>query len=283
MPRAACAVTHGAASRRCARLPRPSQGLPHMLISHELRTLAAGLITGVLTIFVAGCATEPGITREQGDAILAELKAIHEALGEKEEPEPAKPPPTLHVSTVGGQTFGSPTAPLTLVEFTDFQCPFCRRFHERTWPDIKKNYVDAGKLRYLVLDLPLPFHPGAKPAALGARCAADQGKYWPMHDRLIAVPEDQLTAPHIRELAVSLGLDATRYDACMSGGQAAAQVDASAKVANGVGLTGTPSFVLGRASGDAVDGVAIVGAQPYEVFASRIDAALAGLSAPAAH
>jgi protein-disulfide isomerase len=242
------------------------------------RSILAG---AALLTLLAACASEPGITRAQGDAILAELKAIHAAL-EQNDPEPAKPAATLHVPTVGGQAFGRADAPLTLVEFTDFQCPFCRRFHDRTWPEIKKNYVDSGKLRYLVLDLPLPFHAGARPAALGARCAAEQGKYWPMHDRLFAVEEDQLTAAHIRELALSLGVDATRYDACLAAAQTGAQIDASSKAANAIGLTGTPSFVLGRDTGDAVDGVAIVGAQPYEVFAARIDSALKAVPTPTA-
>jgi len=222
------------------------------------------------------------MTRAQGDAILAELKAIHESLAQNDQ-QPAKPAPTVHVPTVGGQAFGRADAPLTLVEFTDFQCPFCRRFHDRTWPEVRKNYVDTGKLRYLVLDLPLPFHAGALPAALGARCAAEQGKYWPMRDRLFATPEDQLTPAHIREVALSLGVDVTRYDACLAAAQTKALIDASSRAANNVGLTGTPSFVLGRAAGDAVDGVAIVGAQPYDVFAARIDTALNALPAPAGH
>jgi protein-disulfide isomerase len=256
--------------------------MPTPLAFRGLRSClaAAGLI------LLAACAAEDGMTRAQGDAILAELKAIHESLEQNDRndrPEPAKPAPTVHVPTAGGQAFGRADAPLTLVEFTDFQCPFCRRFHDRTWPEVKKNYVDTGKLRYLVLDLPLPFHAGALPSALGAHCAAEQGKYWPMHDRLFGIAEDQLTAAHIRELALSLGVDASRYDACLAAAKTTAAIDASSKAANNVGLTGTPSFVLGHATGDAVDGAAIVGAQPYEVFAARIDSALSALPAPAAH
>jgi protein-disulfide isomerase len=248
----------------------------------NIRCLRSRLAGAGFMILLAGCATEPGMTRAQGDAILAELKAIHESL-EQNDHEPAKPAPTLHVPTAGGETIGRADAPLTLIEFTDFQCPFCRRFHDRTWPEVKKNYVDTGKLRYMVLDLPLPFHAGARPAALGARCAAEQGKYWPMHDRLFATEEEQLTSAHIRDLALSLGVDAPRYDACLAAAPTGAQIDASSKAANNVGLTGTPSFVLGRATGDAVDGAAIVGAQPYEVFAARIDAALKAQPAPAGH
>jgi protein-disulfide isomerase len=78
-------------------------------------------------------------------------------------------------------SLGRSDAPLTLLEFTDYQCPYCRKFQAETWPLLKKNYIDTGKLRFIVRDLPLSFHSSARPAAEAAHCAAEQGKFWEMH------------------------------------------------------------------------------------------------------
>ena len=89
------------------------------------------------------------------------------------------------MATAGEPSLGKPDAPLTLVEFSDYQCPFCRRFFEQTLPALKSKYIDAGQLRYVFRDFPLDqIHPQARQAAESVHCAAEQGKYWEMHDLL---------------------------------------------------------------------------------------------------
>ena len=84
---------------------------------------------------------------------------------------------------------GDKNAPLTVVEFTDYQCPFCQRFHVTSYPDLKKNYIDTGKVRFYSRDLPLDFHANAMRAAQAARCANDQGQYWKMREIMSANPD----------------------------------------------------------------------------------------------
>ena len=168
-------------------------------------------------------------------------------------------------------TLGSDKAKVTMVEFTDFQCPFCKRSFEGTWPQIKKDYVDTGKVKVVVRDLPLSFHPNAKPGALAARCAGDQGKYWEMHDKLFTSQEEWTpladATAKIKEYAKGLGLNAASFNTCIDDKKYDSQIDAEVTLANKVGATGTPTFF--------VNGKQIVGAQPIGAFTSAIDAELA--------
>jgi len=173
------------------------------------------------------------------------------------------------------QAQGSGSAPLTMVEFTDYQCPYCRRFQAEVWPRLKREYVDTGKLRFIVRDLPLPFHAGAKPAAEAAHCAAEQGRFWPMHDALLATGAD-LSAKGIEQRAGALGLDVGRFDACVAAGKYAAAIERNAAQADALGLRGTPAFVIGRVRQGELQGWPIEGALPYEEFDALLRQVLAG-------
>src|SRR5580704_11010299 len=132
---------------------------------------------------------DAGITREQGDEILNELRQIRQLLerqSKTQTPAPAPAPPlTGKLRLEGGYSLGSNDAPLTIVEFTDYQCPYCRQFESATLPDIRKKYIDTGKVRFVVRDFPLvTMHPDAMQAAEAAHCAGDQGQFLPMHDAL---------------------------------------------------------------------------------------------------
>jgi len=173
------------------------------------------------------------------------------------------------------QVRGSAAAPLTLVEFTDYQCPYCRRFQAEVWPRIRHDYVDTGKVRFIVRDLPLPFHAAAKPAAEAAHCAAEQGKFWPMHDALLAKGSD-LSAQGIEQHARALKLDVNRFDTCVASGKYAAAIGHNAAEADALGLRGTPSFIIGRVQQGQLSGWAVEGALPYEDFDALLRQALAG-------
>ena len=165
---------------------------------------------------------------------------------------------------------GDENADVTLVEFTDYQCPFCARFYSQTYDQLMKDYVDTGKVRYIMRDLPLSFHPNAKPAALAARCAGDQGKYFEMHDMLFETQAEWQGLADVTEAfsgyAADLGLNGASFSSCVSNGDHNDAIDADVALAGKVGATGTPSFFI--------NGEKLVGAQPYATFQATIDAAL---------
>ena len=170
---------------------------------------------------------------------------------------------------------GNDNAPLVLVELTDFQCPFCARHVKSVMPEISKNYVSTGKLKYVVLDFPLPFHKNAEKAAEAAHCAESQGKYWEMHELLFA-NQKALDTEHLIGYATQLGLDTDAFKNCLESGQLAKKVQASKTEGTSAGVTGTPTLFLGRTqeNGKVKLTKRITGAQPYPVFQKTIDAML---------
>jgi protein-disulfide isomerase len=249
-----------------------------------LQRYAKRFLLTVAVIVAAGGATLParaqGITVKQADELLQqnrdvlnELKQIHQLMerqlaGQARPAVAAAPPPDdkVHIEIKpGAYSIGRADAPLTMVEYTDYQCPFCRQFHIATFEEIKKNYIDTGKLRYVSRDFPLDMHENAPRAAMAARCAADQGKFWELRHVMI-VNASQLQSQNITTYATDLKLDADELNACVTSGKYRAEVDQSMAEGRAAGVSGTPSFVLGRTEKDAVDGVRIVGAQPYAVF-----------------
>lgn len=171
---------------------------------------------------------------------------------------------------------GDANAPLTLVEMTDFQCPFCGRHVQTVIPKIMKNYVSTGKLKYVVRDFPLPFHKNAQKAAEAAHCAGAHGKYWEMHDLLFA-NQKALGAEQLVGYATQLGLGAEAFAACLESGQFAEKVQASHAEGSSAGVTGTPSTFLGHTQADGKVELTkrITGAQPYPIFQQTIEALLA--------
>lgn len=167
-------------------------------------------------------------------------------------------------------TLGNKDAKVVMVEFTDYQCPFCKRAFESTWPQIKKDYVDTGKMWYVLRDLPLSFHPNAKPGALAARCAGEQDKYIEMHDMLFTKQDEwaQLAdaSDKFKEYAKTLGLNTGSFDSCVDDKKYEDVVEADIALAGKVSATGTPTFY--------VNGKQVVGAQPISAFTSAIEEAL---------
>lgn len=187
-------------------------------------------------------------------------------------PAQAPPPPVTNAKVgIGGlPVLGRKDAPLTLVEFSDYQCPFCRAFHTGAFEQIKKEWIDAGKLRMISWDLPLEFHSNAARAAQAARCAAEQNKFWELRVLLIA-NAGQLEGDAIIGYARQVPqLDLERFKTCTSSNKYTAEIKKAADIANAQGISGTPSFLLGKTNGDQVDGVIIVGAQPYAAFETQL-------------
>ena len=171
---------------------------------------------------------------------------------------------------------GRADAPVTLVEFSDYQCPFCQRFFATTLSAIEKQYIDTGKVRYVFRDFPLDqMHPQARKAAEAAHCAGEQGKYWEMHEVLFQ-NQRALAPPQLAEYARTVGVDGSKFDECLSSGRHAARVERGLADGAAVGVQGTPTFVVGKTkAGDVVEGTPIRGAQTLEMFRRIIDQTLA--------
>jgi protein-disulfide isomerase len=217
-----------------------------------------------------------GMTREQADEILTELKAIHQLL---EHPpaaavaaQPAANPTPSKVTmgvASGWYSIGRDDAPVTVVEFADYQCPFCRRFHSDAFAELKKDFIDTGKVRFVSRDLPLDFHPNAPGGAAAARCAGDQGKFWEMRDLLLASDADLSQASLVQD-ARQIHIDASTFSTCLGDKKYAAAIQKDVADAGSLGISGTPSFVVAKTAKDQMNGVLIVGAVPFSVFDNAI-------------
>jgi protein-disulfide isomerase len=173
---------------------------------------------------------------------------------------------------------GSDKAVLILVEFSDYQCPFCGQYARETFPQIRRDYIDTGKLKHVFRDFPIEsIHPDALKAAEAAHCAGEQGKYWEMHDRLFA-NQRALGQAQLVVHAQALGLDSQPFQQCLDSGKYAGEIRKNLEDGQKAGVRGTPTFFLGHT--DAKDSSQVrvarmlVGAQPYARFKEAIDALL---------
>jgi protein-disulfide isomerase len=238
------------------------------------RTLRAALAVAAVGTLLAGSslARADGITSEQGQAILDELKLIRQTLEKMQSPQQA-PAPDDKVSyklSPGGFSLGDAKAPLVVVEYTDFQCPFCQQFHNTAFAQIKANYIDTGKVRFISRDFPLDFHDNARRAATAGRCAAEQGKYWELRHVMI-VNADQLKPDNLASYAAQIKMDVPKFKTCLdSPDKFKAQIDQDIAEGGVAGVQGTPSFVIGYLDNDKIQGVRLVGAQPYAQFDAKI-------------
>lgn len=212
-----------------------------------------------------------GMTKDQAEAILNELKAIHQLLLNQQNANAKAAPSAPATDKVqmklasGWYSIGREDAPVTMVEFTDYQCPFCRKYHTDTFAELKKNYIDTGKVRFISRDLPLEFHPYAQKAAEAARCAGDQNKFWELRDRMITNSAD-LSQEAILKMAQADSLDLVTFRACLDADKHKSEIQKDAADASALGISGTPSFVIGKATKDTLDGDRVVGAVAASVF-----------------
>ncbi|MFO7694200.1 MAG: DsbA family protein [Vicinamibacterales bacterium] len=232
--------------------------------------VVAGLLLGA-----CGNAKAQGITAQQAEEMLKELRAIRQALERVTPPAPAPAQEqTAKLTNLGGYSLGRADAPLTLVEFTDLQCQFCNRFSTQVFAQIKAAYIDTGKVRFVTRDFPLDFHPEALPAARAARCAGEQDKFWEMRDALVR-GYNRLGPAFVTSAAEGLKLDMAAFKACASSTKFDAAIMQDMSEGRAINVEGTPTFVLGRTAPQGLDGVLIVGAQPFAAFDAKIKELLA--------
>src|ERR1017187_5438489 len=216
---------------------------------------------------------DSGITSEQAQQILDELRQIRQLLQQQAEKNGPPAPSRAKLDLQGFQMLGSKDAPLTLVEFTDYQCPYCQRFHTTVFGELKKTYIDTGKVRFYSRDLPLDsLHPNAMRAAQAARCAADQDQYWKLRDIMGANP-DKLDMDGLLADATSLKMNIGAFKGCLDTQKYKEAVQTDVLEAMKIGAEATPTFVLGKSTPQGVDGELAVGLQPYTEFVKAISKA----------
>jgi protein-disulfide isomerase len=173
---------------------------------------------------------------------------------------------------------GQPSAPVTIVEISDYHCPFCRRHVQQTQPSLYSTFVQAGKVRHAFVHYPIAqLHPDAHLSHEGAACAADQGKFWDLHTRLFDEPAK--TGEQVTALAEKSGLDMAAFRQCFDSGKHRDAVKASVERIQKMNISGTPMFLVGKTpSGSEPMTIAkiIEGAQPFDAFKAAIEEVSAG-------
>ncbi len=243
--------------RLAARLRQASRSTDHAWLRVAIVLLAA--------LGLAACGAE-----------APAASAGHPAATGRMVPTMAKTPSSAtSASPDDPRSMGDPQAPIRVIEYSDFQCPFCARFASDTAAQIQAAYIDTGKVYFQYRDFPLvDIHPGALLAAHAANCAAEQGAFWPMHDQLFQGAAAQAwgsgdTADFgtFVGYAAALHLDAVKLQECVQANRYAAQIEADFRDAAALGVRSTPSFV--------VNGKLLVGAQPFDVWKDVLDGMLA--------
>ena len=216
---------------------------------------------------VLGLAVPAGLAQSSDDIKalikeIQELKAGQQAMQKditdiKERLTTPKSPPPIpttiketDINIEGDPAMGDKGAKVTLVEFADYQCPYCGYAFQQIYPSVVAEYVKTGKVKYVFRDFPLEqIHSNAFQASEAARCADDQGKYWEMHDKLFQ-NQKSLDAKGLADAAHAVGLDATKFQQCLDTGKYQAKIRSSVEAGRKIGVRGTPSFLLGLSGPD---------------------------------
>lgn len=206
--------------------------------------------------------------RKEVAALREDLESLRASLG--------RPRPVIDLTK--GHQKGNPDALVALIEFSDYECPFCIRHSRETMPLIEKNYIATGKIVYGFRDFPIDqLHPQAIRAHEAAQCAGDQDKYWEMHSRMFGQPS-QHTPQALEASAAQAGLNLEAWRACIAAGTHTEAIRASVSQAESFGANGTPAFFIGlvdKATNTVRITRAVSGAAPFAQFAQAIEAALA--------
>jgi protein-disulfide isomerase len=241
--------------------PGPAWPAKDAALSHELKRLREG--------------------QERLERDVAEMKAMLQKLASQ--PRPPQPqqaqqpqPSRAEVAVDRAIIIGSDKAPAVMVEFCDLQCPWCARYHKETFPQVKRDYIDTGKLLYALIDNPLPMHPQARKAAEALHCAGSPDLGIELAQKLSG--EKDLSPPKLAEAAVAIGLDREDMTRCLNEGRYSVDVDRNMEATKKAGITGTPSFVIGfnPGAGKPVSGVVVRGFLTFEQLKPKIEDFLKG-------
>ncbi|OGG15362.1 hypothetical protein A3D77_07520 [Candidatus Gottesmanbacteria bacterium RIFCSPHIGHO2_02_FULL_39_11] len=250
--------------------------MPENLSTLKINTVFAGFL--IVASFIIGSlwtkvqylekgASQPALA---ADNPSADVPAPIVAPGDNGEP--------VKVSIDDDPVLGDKNAKVTLIDFSDYECPFCKRHFDEVYPQLKKDYIDTGKVKMVFRDLPLSFHQNAPKEAEAAECARKQGgdqMYYKYHDQIFTKTTSNGTGLALDQLPViakDLGLNIGQFQQCLDSGEFKAEVDKDLADAAKVGASGTPTFFIGKSTSNGeIDGIKVVGAQPYSAFKTIID------------
>lgn len=220
-----------------------------------------------------------GVGLGTGGTLLLQAFTTPSPANEAAEPKKRiEPKLTTNLLLEGEPLLGSSHAPLTIVEFSDFECRYCQQFHQVVLPKLKQHYIATGLVRFVHKDLPLPFHSRALPAAAAARCAGEQNKYWTTYKALFD-GQRCLQCKGVVAIAQERGVDANKLQACMNREATKALINANVSEAQLHGIRATPTFVIGPTRADNTHrGIIIEGAMPWPQFKTMLDQQLSALS-----
>ncbi len=230
----------------------------------------------LLAVALAGC-QQQAADQPLPAADVEEASPTHSPTAGRSSSKPTEPAPGPTPASIApaddAMVLGDPDAPVTIVEFSDYQCPYCATYSEENWPKIQSELIDTGRVRYVFKDYPLTgLHPRAPQAHVAARCAGEQGAYWAMHDRLFEGQSEWGSRSDpggtFEAFAADIGLEASRFETCLESGEWNDAVDGDVAEGARLGVRGTPTFF--------VNGYPLVGARPFEVFEQVVELAEAG-------
>ena len=213
--------------------------------------------------------------------LVAQKWTSPKQIPEQQKPaSPLAPKLTTDLLIQGEPTMGATNAPLTIVEFSDFECPYCQRFHKRVLPKLKAQFIDTGQVRFIHKDLPLPFHKQAKQAAAAARCAEEQNRYWELYGAIFD-SQKCLKCKGIDGIAKEQNLDISALQACMNRNTTHALIEANLSEAALHNIRATPTFVIGPTRPDGRHrGEVVEGTMPWTQFKALIERQLLDLAPP---
>jgi len=194
-------------------------------------------------------------------SLYDDFKALTKGVPEQDIEQPTK----VKVSIDDDPIKGDKNAKVTIIEFSDFQCPFCGKFYSQTLPLIEENYIKTGKVKLVYRDFPLSFHQNAQKAAEAAECADEQGKFWEYHNTIYD-NQNTLDINNLKQYAANLNLDTSKFESCLDSGKMTSEVQKDFKDGQSYGVEGTPAFFI--------NGIPLSGAQPYQVFEQVIESQL---------
>jgi len=255
--------------------PIPEEKPESNLISVKRSTykkLIVGIVLSLIAVSFFGGYVLGG---QETKNVVQTIQTIPQTNPQPTQAQQTQPNAKVFVTLGDSPVKGNKNAPLTIVEFSDFQCPFCGAFYSQTFPQIQKDYIDSGKVKLVYRDFPLEnIHPNAMAASLAAQCANEQGKFWDYHNTLFSSQRNWATLNSInatnafKQFAVDLKLDSNNFNSCIDSSKYQDKVNKNFQDGMTYRVSGTPTFFIGD---DKNGYIQLVGAQPYSVFKQEID------------
>jgi len=225
--------------------------------------MTAGL--GCLVVNAQTPGKEQGATLDQILAEVRDLRRLIESGAAGQNAQPVR----MSLDTTGLPAIGAVSARFVIVEFTDYECPFCRQFHQLTYADLKQQYIDTGTVRFYSVNFPLEKHARALTVAQATQCAHDQRVFFALQDQIFANPE-RLDNGTMLAYAARIKMDQLLFRQCLESGKYISQIQQSVKSYLEKGVQGTPSFLVGKNTGTTIDGELITGAVPFGIFQKKL-------------